>query len=173
MSLFFLPIAFFAWCSSSNLSGPVWIEPAERAGMDHAALPPMTMRLASYAGYKDIPTVCSSMSFLLPPFKLVTSRLIRASGRVWEAWSPNSDRVAYYPGVPDARFTTETPVEPALRRADGHLGRFDPTRNPQLLVHDRLWYPFIRPECDADTSRHPEYTAFTDLWIQQEPDSRS
>lgn len=136
--------------------------------MDQATLPQFLMRLASFAGYKDVPTVCGSMTFLLPPFKLVSSRLVRAGGRIWEAWSPNSERVAFYPGVPDPRFVTETPDEHARRRADGHLGRFDPTRNPQLLDHEKLWYPFVRPDCNAPPATYPEYSAFHEVWNTKE-----
>ena len=132
--------------------------------MDQATLPQFMMRLASFAGYKDAPTVCGSMTFLLPPFKLVASRLVRAGGRIWEAWSPNSDRVAFYPGVPDPRFVVATPDNHARRRADGHLGCFDPTRNPQLLDHDKLWYPFVRPNCDTPPAAYPEYSAFHEVW---------
>ncbi len=159
----FLRLEFFRpshWDSLNRTRGKCF------DGSSHAAPVPHAPR--SVCGYRDLPAVCGSMTFLLPPFKLASSRVIRAGGRIWEAWSPNSKRVAYYPGVPDAQFTISTPTDPAFRRADGHLGRFDPTRNPQLLDHNRLWYPFVRPDSDDIISTHPEHAEFHSVWLSGE-----
>ncbi|KAF8182538.1 hypothetical protein BJ912DRAFT_928566 [Pholiota molesta] len=119
-------------------------------------------RLKSFAGYSFMPTIFDALSYWLPPFLLAASRYIAIGLRKWELWSPNSPRVAFYPGVmvPDFRLGTELPEH--LRRCDGHDGRFDPTVSPQILISSKLWYPFVCRQ--ADPSSHPEFTPFLTIW---------
>lgn len=124
-------------------------------------------RLVSYAGYKDWPTVHTALSFALPAFSRVVSRIVAAAERSWEAWSPNASSHAFYPGLADADVVSEASLLPWMRRADGHLGRFDPTRWPQVLRHDRLWYAFVRPETEAPLTSYPEFTPFHSVWEVQ------
>lgn len=118
-------------------------------------------RLKSMAGYASLPTVDDALSYVLPPFELASHRIVQIGHRLWELWSPNSSRVEFYPGTAISGFPFEHELH-QLRRADGHRGRFDPTINPQVLDHARLWYPFVRVE--APVEQYPEFTNFVDVW---------
>lgn len=120
-------------------------------------------RLASLAGYFHVPAIADSLSFVLPPFRLAASRMIGIGARWWEVWSLNSERAAYYPGIADAGFSVDRVDPPKLRRADGHLGRFDPTVNPQVFSRQFPWYPFIRHAGFSAT--HLEFTRLVDVWM--------
>lgn len=117
--------------------------------------------LKSMAGYASLPTVDDALSYMLPPFQLASRRIVQIGQRFWELWSPNSARVEFYPGTAISGFPLEHQL-PQLRRADGHQGRFDPTINPQVLDHARLWYPFVRTEAPA--AEYPEFSNFADVW---------
>ncbi|KJA13447.1 hypothetical protein HYPSUDRAFT_209518 [Hypholoma sublateritium FD-334 SS-4] len=118
-------------------------------------------RLKSMAGYASLPMVDDTLSYVLPPFELVSRRIVQIGHRLWELWSPNSARAEFYPGTAISGFPFEDELH-QLRRADGHRGRFDPTINPQVLDHARLWYPFVRVE--APVEKYPEFTNFVDVW---------
>ena len=118
-------------------------------------------RLKSMAGYASLPTVDDALAYVLPPFSLASRRLVQVGQRLWELWSPNSDRVEYYPGVPEPDFSFEE-EDSRNRRADGHCGRFDPTVTPQVLDPARLWFPFVRTE--APEAEYPEFSNFADVW---------
>ena len=115
----------------------------------------------SMAGYASLPTVDDALSYVLPPFELASRRIVQIGHRLWELWSPNSSRAEFYPGTAISGFPFEHELH-QLRRADGHRGRFDPTINPQVLDHARLWYPFVRVE--AAVEQYPEFTKFVDVW---------
>lgn len=66
--------ASFAWHSSGNPSGPVWIGPAERAAMESIKLRYPRLYDAFGLLRQDVPTVCCAMTLQLPPFKLASSR---------------------------------------------------------------------------------------------------
>ena len=119
-----------------------------------------TKRLESFAGYHTLPTVHDPMHFYLPRFTLRATRFVHAGERLWELWSPNSQRFAFYPGVskPNLRFGKDVDLE--LRRADGHLGRFDPTVSPQHFDQTRPWLGYILRESDS----LPEFDSLLVHW---------
>ncbi|KAF8951229.1 hypothetical protein BDZ97DRAFT_1932663 [Flammula alnicola] len=123
-------------------------------------------RLLSYAGYLFPPVMLDALCFFLPPFQMVSSRVVLWKKRVWEFWSPNSPRMPYYPGVRDPQMNFGHNQPPHLRRCDGHLGRFDPTVSPQHFDPARPWQGFIR-RC-SDESR-PEYRSFLLVWQLSSP----
>ena len=73
----------------------------------------------------------NSMDFYLPRFTLGATRFVYAGERLWELWSPNSQRFAFYPGVSKPNLRLGRNLDLELRRADGQFGRFDPTASPQ------------------------------------------
>ncbi|KAF9549475.1 hypothetical protein CPC08DRAFT_591078, partial [Agrocybe pediades] len=101
-------------------------------------------RLASFAGYSLPPTVMDAMLFLLPRFSLSSHRVVENTQRVWELWSPNSSKNAYYPGVQETGSRFGKSLHSSMRRYDGHEGRFDPTISPQHYDKDRPWLGFIQ-----------------------------
>lgn len=64
--------------------------------------------------------MCDALSYVLPPFELVSRRVVQIGLRLWELWSPNSGSVEFYPGVTAPYFSIDEDNEPRLRRADGH-----------------------------------------------------
>ncbi|KAF8162015.1 hypothetical protein BJ912DRAFT_1069060 [Pholiota molesta] len=119
-------------------------------------------RLKSFAGYASIPAIFDALSYWLPPFRLATSRYIVNGLRKWELWSPNSPRTAFYPSamIPGFKLGAELPEQ--LRQCDGHVGHFDPTVSPQVLISSKLWYPFVSRE--GDPAARPEFTPFLTIW---------
>ncbi|KAF9524136.1 hypothetical protein CPB83DRAFT_639624 [Crepidotus variabilis] len=98
-------------------------------------------RLYSYSGYDYPPAVQSAMVPRLPPFFVRSSRIVATHEHILELWSPNSTTTPFYPGGYDR---TAPPETPPIKRADGHLGRFDATISPQHFNSSSPWMPFIR-----------------------------
>ncbi|KAF8176555.1 hypothetical protein BJ912DRAFT_1063872 [Pholiota molesta] len=121
-------------------------------------------RLLSIAGYACVPVLYDALSYWLPPFNLASSRIVAVGKRMWELWSPNSSTLAYYPGLKGPEFNLGVESEEQYRRCDGHLGRFDPTISPQILIPSKLWYPFVRRS--ADPAQYPEFSPFLSVWQQ-------
>jgi hypothetical protein len=70
---------------------------------------------------------------------------VEYSGRRFELWSPNADRIPVYPGTPPSSFSMVPPL--SHPRVDGSGGRFDWTLVPQHLDANKLHHPFImKPE---------------------------
>jgi hypothetical protein len=58
-----------------------------------------TPRLKSFAGYTERPVVQDTLSYFIPPFSVVSSRLVAFRSQLFEIWSPNSAQTPFYPGV--------------------------------------------------------------------------
>ncbi|KAJ6485095.1 hypothetical protein C8R47DRAFT_1217135 [Mycena vitilis] len=101
-------------------------------------------RLACLAGYRDLPNIYTAMTFNLRHRPRINSRVIRVDGHVYEAWSPNSDQVAFLPGVLRPDYVPTTPQLLAERRYDGHVGRHDCIHAPQYYRDSAKHWPFIR-----------------------------
>lgn len=91
-----------------------------------------------------IPRVTSGLTYYLPKFSLCHRRDVQIEDKRWELWSPNSPRIAYFPGKMDPKFPQEVAKDPACRRFDGSLGRFEFTRFPQQFDPDRPWLAMVR-----------------------------
>lgn len=118
-------------------------------------------RLKSFAGYLAMPSIYDAMHFFLPPFCVRSLRLVKINDRRWELWSPNSERLEFYPGLRSMELDLENPMDKGLMRCDGHLGRFDPTVSPQHFDPAQPWLGFIRRE---GKDSHPEYACLMDVW---------
>lgn len=83
-------------------------------------------------------------------------------------WSPNSRQDPYYPGHFVAVGLVPLPSLTSQRRYDGHLGRWDPTRNPQAYNRYKPWLGFIlREEGERiDGYPHCEYWTVLSVWIR-------
>lgn len=81
---------------------------------------------------------------------------------MWELWSLNSPTEVFYPGLRGPEFNLGVELEEQYRWCDGHLGRFDPTVSPQILIPSKLWYPFV--QCSADPMLYPEFMPFLSIW---------
>jgi hypothetical protein len=66
---------------------------------------------------------------------------VEYSGRRFELWSPNADRIPVYPGTSPSSFSMVPPLPHP--RIDGSGGRFDWTLVPQHLDANKLHHPFI------------------------------
>ncbi|KAG6905546.1 hypothetical protein DXG01_002081, partial [Tephrocybe rancida] len=77
--------------------------------------------------------------------------------------------IAYCPGYVHNSFKMETPPQ-QQRRADGHLGRFDPTVNPQMYL-TRPWYAFVMRRLPEGKTLHefPEHNSVAATWISNPP----
>lgn len=104
-----------------------------------------------------------SMSLILPPFTKMAHRYVSIDNEIWELWSPNVGYHAFYPGFAHVAQDFNEAAPRNLPRSDGHLGRFDPTMNPQVFNPLRPWLPFIkRPNQVED--QYPEYVPFLEVW---------
>ncbi|KAK7024085.1 hypothetical protein R3P38DRAFT_3194814 [Favolaschia claudopus] len=101
-------------------------------------------RLPAFAGY-DAPPLLDLSGGDLGGLALKRNRRILAiNGDSFEAGSPNSTRMPYYPGVqPRGQASRELPPSDS-RRFDGQLGPRDPTISPQHYDPYRPWLPYIR-----------------------------
>ena len=101
-------------------------------------------RLKSFAGYTDGPILQDRLDYFIPPFHVISSRLVAFGKRLFELWSPNSTQTPFYPGVQDPNFKAGLEIPPSQRRCDGHIGRFDPTISPQHYNPNYLWLHLVR-----------------------------
>ncbi|THU84835.1 hypothetical protein K435DRAFT_869884 [Dendrothele bispora CBS 962.96] len=118
-------------------------------------------RAGLFKGWKALPTALSGLDFFLPQTDSYAGRVVTYSDddlldeevTKLELYSRNSKQIPFYPGlssVPINRIVYE-------RSVDGKLGRFDPTKNPQLFDKDHPYYPFItRSPTQVQTPRRPE-----------------
>jgi len=102
-------------------------------------------RLKSFAGYTDGPILQDRLDYFIPPFHVISSRLVAFGKRLFELWSPNSTQTPFYPGVQDPNFKAGLEIPPSQRRCDGHIGRFDPTISPQHYNPNYPWLHLVRP----------------------------
>ncbi|KAG6904776.1 hypothetical protein DXG01_007268, partial [Tephrocybe rancida] len=129
-----------------------------------------TPRISSLSGYEVTPTVEPILTFdSMPSSSMYVGRLVEKDGELWELWSPNSSTKAYCPGYVLNSFKMVTPPQ-HLWRADGHLGRFDPTVNPQMY-NIRPWYAFVlrRPPEGRTLREYPEHNALRIAWVSDPP----
>ena len=120
-------------------------------------------RNPSFAGYEQIPRIPPPPSYELP--SSVHSRFIAAQGRLWEVTSPNSLQNVFCPGKRPSNLNLGVKhFEEYYRRYDGHMGPFDPTRNPQLYFPDKEWRPLIITPAAGQPRDSPEYESVTNCW---------
>ncbi|KAJ6482265.1 hypothetical protein C8R47DRAFT_1217923 [Mycena vitilis] len=129
-----------------------------------------TTRLRSFHGYSDVPVLDPWFEWKLPKGIRYYGREILSEGHRYEAWSCNSLRDAFYPGL--RHESVALVKQPVMKqcRYDGHLGRFDPTINPQPYDAQRPWLgfipaPFLHGDDEEVTSRF-----VCQVW-QSEPDT--
>jgi len=118
-------------------------------------------RLKSFAGYTDGPVLQDHLDYFIPPFHVISSRLVVFGKRLFELWSPNSTQMPFYPGVQDPKFKAGLEAPLSQRQCNGHIGRFDPTTSPQHYNPQYPWLHLIRRLSDGS---HPEHEAFLTVW---------
>ncbi|KAJ7141485.1 hypothetical protein C8R44DRAFT_867103 [Mycena epipterygia] len=119
-------------------------------------------RKACAAGYLQMPSILSSMSFDLRHLPRITSHLVRSHGRLFKLWSPNSVQLPFLPDVFRADFYPAVPANPAEHRYDGHVGVHDRVYSPQYLRQDVGYWPFIRRSSQVTPGDYAE-AAFVPL----------
>ncbi|KAJ7713859.1 hypothetical protein B0H16DRAFT_1478337, partial [Mycena metata] len=89
-----------------------------------------------------------------------------SSGLRVELWSPNSEQLPFYPGVPNPFFTLAIPLKTSDRFQDGHWGRFDPIISPQYFNQAAPWWPFLRRACKVEKTdaAFAAYEPLTAVW---------
>ncbi|KAJ7901489.1 hypothetical protein B0H13DRAFT_2335974 [Mycena leptocephala] len=129
-----------------------------------------TSRLRSYYGYEDAPLVDDGFVWKLPKGGRYFGREVLRNERRYELWSPNSLQTPYYPGVRPRASKLLPGNTLDHRRADGQLGRFDPTISPQYFDARRPWLAFLpSPRCPVDED-DAAYTPVHEVW-ESTPDS--
>lgn len=125
--------------------------------------PPDREFISALAGYNELPAVHDSLPIILPPFAQITHRYVAIDNEIWELWSPNASYHAYYPGIKKIAPDFENSSYNEIPRSDGHLGRFDATRNPQLHNPRKPWLPFVRKMAKS-ANKYPEFKPFFEAW---------
>ena len=148
---------------------PPFIHRPTDAGFDSRRY--ATKRRYSNFGYYDMPAVNDAMTFMLPPFQTLHSRLVRVGPKLWQLWSPNSPLNAFYPGIRAPGYEVKMEDDEEKRRFDGHLGRFDPTRSPQHFDARHPWLGFVRR--DRTTSSRVEHIPSFLAWESLPPHNNS
>jgi hypothetical protein len=129
-----------------------------------------TTRLRSYHGYTDPPLVDDGFVWKLPSGGRYFGREVQNGGKRYELWSPNSLQIPYYPGVRPRASKLVIGSTKTQRRADGQLGRFDPTISPQYFDTRRPWLAFLpSPQVEID-EEDAAYAFVHECW-ESEPDS--
>ena len=124
-------------------------------------------RNPSFAGYEQIPRIPPPPAYELPTS--VHNRYIAMQGRLWEVTSPNSLQNAFCPGKRPSNLNLRVNYfEEYHRRYDGHMGPFDPTKNPQLSLPDRPWRPLIIKPAAGQPRDSPEYESILNCWKSDE-----
>ena len=118
-----------------------------------------------------MPAVNDAMTFMLPPFQNLHSRLVKVGQKLWQLWSPNSPLNVFYPGICAPGFEFKMDNDEEKRRFDGHLGPFDPTRSPQHFDARRPWQGFVRR--DRTTSSRVEHIPSFLAWESLPPHNGS
>ena len=118
-----------------------------------------------------MPAVNDAMTFVLPLFQTLHSRLVRVGPKLWQLWSPNSPLNVFYPRIRTPGYKVKMEDDKEKRRFDGHLGRFDPTRSPQHFNARRLWLGFVHR--DHTTSSRVEHIPSFLAWESLPPHNNS
>ena len=125
----------------------------------------------SNLGYYNLLAVNDAMTFMLPPFQNLHSRLVKVGPKLWQLWLPNSPLNVFYPGIRVPGFEVKMENDEEKRRFDGHLGRFDPTRSPQHFDAHQPWQGFVRR--DHTTSSRVEHIPSFLAWESLPPHNGS
>ena len=116
--------------------------------------------------YREVPDVYDDLSFYVPCQSPIHIRGVEIRGTTYELWSPNSDRIDYYPGAP-----LKEPVDSfdaTSRYHDGRLGPHDWSLHPQHFYAKRPWLGFcLRPPVDVRDWRSvlPELVPLPLVWV--------
>ncbi|KAJ7898770.1 hypothetical protein B0H13DRAFT_803740 [Mycena leptocephala] len=127
-----------------------------------------TGRRACLAGYRDLPTLDTTMTFDLLQLPRVTSRLVRIENRSFELWSPNSLQIPFLPGLRSSSFRPGISTDPRERRYDGHAGKHDPIHAPQYWLADTVHWPMMRRAENIlpDDPRREAFLPLTTQWLE-------
>ncbi|KAJ7851691.1 hypothetical protein B0H13DRAFT_2359926 [Mycena leptocephala] len=129
-----------------------------------------TPRLHSFHGYEAPPLVDDGFVWKLPNGGRYFGREVQSGGKRYELWSPNSLQTSYFPGVRPRASRLVIGSTKAQRRADGQLGRFDPTVSAQSFDTRRPWLAFLpSPRVEVD-DEDAAYTLVLESW-ESEADS--
>ncbi|KAJ7843045.1 hypothetical protein B0H13DRAFT_1909573 [Mycena leptocephala] len=131
-------------------------------------------RLACTAGYHDVTSIRTEMTFELRHIPNISSRIVKVDGRTFELWSPNSTQMAFLPGERRADYQPTTPVVLTERRYDGHTGRHDCLFFPQYLHSSIVHWPFMRraTKVRKDDLAAAAFVPLMDHWVCEEIDLR-
>jgi hypothetical protein len=116
--------------------------------------------------YKEVPDVYDDLSFYVPCQTPIHIRCVEIRDTTYELWSPNSDRIDYYPGAP-----LKEPVDSFDATScyhDGRLGPHDWTLHPQHFYAKRPWLGFCScPPVDVRDWRSvlPELVPLSLVWV--------
>ncbi|KAJ7159502.1 hypothetical protein C8R46DRAFT_1224094 [Mycena filopes] len=126
-------------------------------------------RLQCLAGYREIPSIAGHMTFMLRQFPLFSSRFVRAYGRVFELWSPNSAIPAYLPGLPAASPLLLGAPAPLQRRYDGHTGKHDCLHVPQYSQEATRYWAYMRRASSVQSGdwNAEAYLPFIEQWVDE------
>ncbi|KAJ7911723.1 hypothetical protein B0H13DRAFT_2328102 [Mycena leptocephala] len=129
-----------------------------------------TTRLRSYHGYEAPPLVDDGFVWKMPNGGRYFGREVQRGEKRYEIWSLNSLQTPYYPGVRPRASKLLPGSTKDQRRADGQLGRFDPTISPQYFDARRPWLAFLPSPRVRIDEEEAAYTPVYSVW-ESEPDS--
>ena len=131
--------------------------------------PPPTSRNDITQVYQELPTVYDMLSFYVPVTEPACRRTVKIADTFYEVWSPNCDKVDFYPGAPLTNVLSSW-HSPPYRYIDGRLGPRDWSLHPQHFNPDAPWLGFCQSpptaERHLDTwrSTNPELVPLRAVW---------
>ena len=117
--------------------------------------------------YGEGQTVYDGLSFRVPSIHPVYSRGVTIRDLSYEVWSPNSEKVDYYPGTPAEKEQLQS-YYPSVNYFDGCLGPQDWSLHPQHFYPKSPWLGFCRcPQYKLSDwrSADPELVPLPLVWV--------
>jgi hypothetical protein len=93
--------------------------------------------------YQEHPVVYDGLSFYVPATEPVYRRMVKIKDTFYELWSPNCDKVDFYPGAPLSEVIPSYHYPPD-HYIDGRLGPRDWSLHPQHFNPDAPWLGFCQ-----------------------------
>jgi hypothetical protein len=135
--------------------------------MDQFIRPSSTHLMDITRVYQEPPVVYDQLAFYVPTTEPTCSRTVQIEDTFYEVWSPNCDKVDFYPGAP---LNTVLPSyhTPPFHYIDGRLGPRDWTLHPQHFNPKAPWLGFSQRPPTATSqpwrSMNPELVPLRAVW---------
>ncbi|KAJ7885033.1 hypothetical protein B0H14DRAFT_3431972 [Mycena olivaceomarginata] len=125
------------------------------------------IQLRSYHGYQTDPVVDTSMDLRLPNFSSYHSHVVLLRGHQYLIWGPNLLQDPFYPGHFILAGSPSYAANETQRRYNGHNGRSDYIKVPQVFHAEQPWLGFIFRESQAPPRRFG-YDPVYSMWESED-----